>query len=153
MRIGELAELAGLSAKTIRYYEGIRILPEPDRTSSGYRDYDDVALERLRFIKSGQAVGFSLGEIKEVLSFGDRGEAPCVHVRQLMEERIRSLSQHIRGLEQMRSELERLVRKAKTLAGGEPGTFCHIIELARPPGGRSTKAATPAPEPASANRP
>jgi DNA-binding transcriptional MerR regulator len=132
MRIGELGERAGLSAKTIRYYEDIEILPEPGRTSSGYRDYDDVALERLRFIKSAQAVGFSLGEIREVLAFGDRGEAPCVHVTHLMQERIRSLSEHIRGLEQMRSELERLVKKAKTLPGPDSGTFCHIIELARP---------------------
>ena|SRR2546423_9225852 len=145
MRIGELAELAGLSTKTIRYYEDIGILPEPERTPSGYRDYDDVALERLRFIKSAQAVSFSLGEISEVLAFGDRGEAPCVHVTQLMEERIRSLSEHIRGLQQMRSELEGLVKKAKTLPGPDSGTFCHIIELARPPGGRNTKVATPSP--------
>jgi len=145
MRIGELAELAGLSTKTIRYYEDIGILPEPERTPSGYRDYDDVALERLRFIKSAQAVGFSLGEIREVLAFGDRGEAPCVHVTQLMEERIRSLSEHIRGLQRMRSELEGLVKKAKTLPGPDSGTFCHIIELARPPGGRNTKVATPSP--------
>jgi MerR family copper efflux transcriptional regulator len=145
MRIGELGELAGLSTKTIRYYEDIGILPEPERTPSGYRDYDDVALERLRFIKSAQAVGFSLGEIREVLAFGDRGEAPCVHVTQLMEERIRSLSEHIRGLQQMRSELEGLVKKAKTLPGPDSGTFCHIIELARPPGGRNTKVATPSP--------
>jgi DNA-binding transcriptional MerR regulator len=137
MRIGELGDLAGLSAKTIRYYEDIRILPEPERTSSGYRDYDDVALERLRFIKSAQAVGFSLGEIREVLAFGDRGEAPCLHVTQLMEDRIRSLSEHIRGLQQMRSELERLVKNAKTLAGPNSGTFCHIIDLAKPLGSRS----------------
>jgi len=142
MRIGELGELADLSAKTIRYYEDIGIIAEPHRTPSGYRDYDEAALDRLRFIKAAQTVGFSLGEIREVLSFGDRGEAPCVHVRQLMEERIRSLSQHIQGLERMRSELERLVQKAKTLPGPETGTFCHIIELARPPSGRKTKAAT-----------
>jgi MerR family copper efflux transcriptional regulator len=144
MRIGELAELAGLSAKTIRYYEDIGILPEPDRTLSRYRDYNDGALERLRFIKAAQAVGFTLGEIKEVLAFGGRGEAPCLHVTHLMEERIQGLSEHIRGLEQMRSELERLVKKAKVLPQPNPGAFCHIIELARPPGPR-TKAAPLAP--------
>ena len=66
------------------------------------------------------------------VAFGDRGEAPCVHVTHLMQERIGSLSEHIRGLEQMRCELERLVKKAKTLPGPDSGTFCHIIELARP---------------------
>ena len=144
MQIGKLGGRAGLSAKTIRYYESIGILPEPDRTSSGYRQYDDAAVERLRFIKAAQAVGFSLGEIREILAFGDRGEAPCLHVTQLMEERIHSLSEHIRGLEKMRSELERLVTKAKTLPGPNLGTFCHIIELAKQPNGR-TKSPTPIP--------
>jgi DNA-binding transcriptional MerR regulator len=142
MRIGELGKKAGLSTKTIRYYEDIRILPEPDRTSSGYRDYGEGTLDRLRFIKAAQAVGFSLGEIREILAFGDRGEAPCLHVTRLMEERIRSLSQHIRDLEAMRGELEHLVKNARTLPEPDSGTFCHIIEVARPPGGRSTKAAT-----------
>jgi len=62
-----------------------------------------------------------------------------------MEERIRSLSQHIRDLEAMRGELEHLVKNAKTLPEQDSGTFCHIIELARPPGGRNTKVATPSP--------
>jgi MerR family copper efflux transcriptional regulator len=127
MRIGELGEKAELSAKTIRYYEAIRILPEPDRTPSGYRDYEESALERLRFIKAAQAVAFTLGEIKEVLAFGDRGEAPCTHVTHLMEGRIRNLSQHIRGLQEMRCQLQRLVERAKTLSSPQPGTFCHII--------------------------
>ena len=130
MRIGELGEKADVSTKAIRYYEDIGILPEPERTASGYRDYDEPALERLRFIKAAQAVGFTLGEIKEVLVFGDRGRAPCMHVTQLMQERIRNLSEHIRGLERMRSELNRLVQKAKTLPAPQPGTFCHIIEVA-----------------------
>jgi len=142
MRIGELGKKAGLSAKTIRYYEDIGVIPEPHRTSSGYRDYGEGALDRLRFIKAAQTVGFSLGEIREILAFGDRGEAPCLHVTQLMKERIRSLSQHIRDLEAMRGELEHLVKNAKTLPEPDSGTFCHIIEVARPPGGRSTKAAT-----------
>jgi DNA-binding transcriptional MerR regulator len=128
MRIGELGEKADLSAKTIRYYEDIGVLPEPKRTAAGYRDYDESALERLCFIKAAQAVGFTLGEIKEVLAFGDRGEAPCTHVTQLMEGRIRNLSQHIRGLQEMRRQLQRLVEKAKTLPSPQPGTFCHIIE-------------------------
>jgi DNA-binding transcriptional MerR regulator len=133
MRIGELGERADLSAKTLRYYEDVGILPDPGRTSAGYRDYDQSALERLRFIKAAQAVGFTLGEIREVLAFADRGEAPCLHVTHLMEERIRNLSQHIRGLEEMRGQLKRLVGRAKTLPAPQRGTFCHIIEDARLP--------------------
>jgi DNA-binding transcriptional MerR regulator len=127
VRIGELGERAELSAKTIRYYEDIGILPEPERTASGYRDYDESALERLRFIKAAQAVGFTLGEIKEVLAFGDRGDIPCAHVTQLMQDRIGNLSQHIHGLQEMRRQLQQLVEKAKTMPLPPPGTFCHII--------------------------
>jgi hypothetical protein len=68
--IGELGKEAGLSAKTIRYYEDIGVIPEPHRTSSGYRDYGEGALDRLRFIKAAQAVGFSLGEIRKALHSG-----------------------------------------------------------------------------------
>lgn len=62
-----------------------------------------------------------MGEIKEVLAFSDRGEAPCMHVAKLMEERIRTLSEHIRGLDQLRGQLERLVEKAKTLPSPQSG--------------------------------
>ncbi len=141
MRIGELGEKAELSPKTIRYYEDIGILPEPDRTASGYRNYDESALDRLRFIKAAQAVAFTLGEIKEGLAFGDRGEAPCTHVTHLMQERIRNLSQHIRGLQEMRRQLQRLVEKAKPLPSPHPGTFCHIIEAPGLP--TSKKAGSP----------
>ncbi len=132
MRIGELGKKADLPPKTIRYYEEIGLLPDPPREPSGYRDYDDSAFERLRFIKAAQAVGFTLGEIREILAFRDRGETPCLHVADLMEQRVRSLWQHIQGLERMRAELERLVQKARSLPEARSGTFCHIIESARP---------------------
>ena len=67
MRIGEIAELAGVTTKTVRYYERIGILPEPDRTPSGYRDYGVGTLERLRFIRDAQATGLSLAEIHSIL--------------------------------------------------------------------------------------
>lgn len=137
MRIGELGNQADLSPKTIRYYEDIGLLPDPGRTPSGYRDYGDDALERLAFIKAAQAVGFTLGEIREILAFRIRGETPCAHVANLMEQRVRTLTEHIRGLQRMRGELKTLVQKARTLPGPRPGTFCHIIETAaRPDRGR-----------------
>lgn len=127
MRIGELGEKADLSAKTIRYYEGIGILPEPDRTPAGYRDYDESTVDRLHFIKAAQSVGFSLGEIREILAFRDRGEVPCQHVAGLIERHARDISERIATLEQMRRQLEGLAKRARRLSPG-PGTFCHIIE-------------------------
>jgi DNA-binding transcriptional MerR regulator len=130
MQIGELGKRADVSAKAIRYYEEIGIVPEPERTPSGYRDYDESALQRLRFIKAAQAVSLSLGEIREILAFRDRGEIPCAHVSELMNQRVATLSEHIRGLEQMRAELQELVVKAKTLPEACGDGYCHIIENA-----------------------
>ena len=127
MRIGELGERADLSPKTIRYYEGIGILPEPQRTQGGYRDYDAGALDRLHFIKAAQSVGFSLGEIREILAFRDRGEVPCRHVAGLIERHARDISERIAALEQMRRHLEALAERARKVSPA-PGTFCHIIE-------------------------
>lgn len=127
MRIGELGEKADVSAKTIRYYEDIGILPEPARTPAGYRDYDAGALDRLHFIKAAQSVGFSLGEIREILAFRDRGEVPCRHVAGLIERHARDISEWITALEQMRRQLEALAERGRKLSPA-PGTFCHIIE-------------------------
>lgn len=135
MKIGELGNRADVPAKTIRYYEQIGIMPAPERTASGYRDYDEPALERLQFIRAAQAVSLTLGEIREILAFSDRGDAPCAHVINLMKQKIRTFSEHIRGLELMRDELGALVQKA-----GEaqdrlgPGGYCHIIHITSAPG-------------------
>jgi MerR family transcriptional regulator, copper efflux regulator len=76
MRIGELAEQAGISTKAIRYYEQIGILTPPARTASGYRSYDQVALGRLGSVRAAQAVGLTLGEIRQIIAFRDNGQAP-----------------------------------------------------------------------------
>jgi MerR family transcriptional regulator, copper efflux regulator len=129
MRIGELAARTGLSTKTIRYYEGVGLLPPPARTSAGYRDYDKQAAKRLSFIRAGQSISLSLGEIREILALRDRGEAPCNHVMALIEQHAADLASRIDALEKMRSDLEQLARKARGSAreGGQSG-FCHIIE-------------------------
>jgi DNA-binding transcriptional MerR regulator len=77
VRIGEIANRVGVNTTTIRFYESIGVLPEPPRTSSGYRDYDDEHVERLRFIKTAQRLGLKLEDIAEILAFRDRGDRPC----------------------------------------------------------------------------
>jgi len=85
MRIGELAEAAGLGTKAIRYYERIGLLPATRREPNGYRSYEAEALQRLAFIRRAQAAGLTLREIGQVLAIRDEGRAPCVHVRQLLD--------------------------------------------------------------------
>lgn len=130
VRIGELAERSGVEATTIRYYEVIGLLPKPERTLAGYRDYEEKAAIRLRFIRAAQSVGLTLGEIREVLGFRDRGEIPCDHVAALIERHAAELSERIAALEEMRRDLERLARKARAAraAPHPPAAFCHIIE-------------------------
>lgn len=134
MRIGELASRADVPAKTIRYYEQIGLLAAPSRTSSGYRDYKRSAVDRLSFVRAAQSVGLSLGEIREILAFRDRGETPCVHVASLIQRHAEDLSERITALERMRKDLASLARKARTVTAhdAEGARFCHIIETIVP---------------------
>ncbi len=127
MRIGELADLISVPAKTIRYYEEIGLLPPPERHPNGYRSYDQPAADRLRFVKAAQAVGFSLGEIKEILAFRERGEKPCGHVLDLVDRRARDITEQIAALEEMQADLRRLSARARAASGGD-SSYCHLIE-------------------------
>ena len=129
MRIGELASRTDLGAKTIRYYEEIGLLPPPRRSSSGYRDYEDSALERLAFVRAAQAAGLSLGQIRSILALRDEGETPCGYVIDLLRSQAAVLDRRIRELRTVRAELQRLAERAEQLdpADCEPGGICHII--------------------------
>jgi MerR family copper efflux transcriptional regulator len=129
VRIGELAERAGISAKAIRYYEQIGVLTPPTRTPSGYRDYDHAAHERLEFVRAAQAVGLTLGEIRQVIAFRDDGQTPCEHVAALLQRRAAEVDARIAELQQLRGELARLARRAATLDPKQcpPERVCHVI--------------------------
>ena len=128
MRIGEVAEACGVNPTTIRYYESAGLLPEPQRTPSGYRDYDDATVARVSFIRAGQSIGLSLGEIMEILALRERGEAACPHVIELIEQHSAELEQRIASLEKMRGELVALAKRARRLPPRADAAFCHIIE-------------------------
>lgn len=129
MRIGELAEQARISTKAIRYYERIGILTPPARTTSGYRAYDQTALGRLGFVRAAQALGLTLGEIRQVIAFRDDGTAPCAHVTELLQRHAADLERRIAELQQLRGELRQLAERAATLDPKRcpPERVCHII--------------------------
>ncbi len=129
MRIGEVARRAGVRVSLIRYYEDIGLLPRAERSANGYRAYDRSACDRLRFVKAAQAVGFSLGEIREIVAFRDRGEEPCAHVLDLVERRTREIGDRIAALERMRGDLHRLSSRARS-GPRHNGAYCHLIEQA-----------------------
>ena len=130
MLIGEVARRSGLSVKTVRYYETIGILPTADRTTAGYRLYTDIDEERLRFVRAAQAIGFRLDDIREVLAFRDRGEAPCTYVRSRIRKEAADLDRKIAELRRLRAELKALDRIAETLAGDayDDDCICHVIQ-------------------------
>lgn len=129
MRIGEIASRVGVATSAIRYYEAEGLLPEAERTAAGYRDYDETAIDRIRFIRAGQAVGLSLRDLTEVLHIRDRGESPCVHVGELLDTRIREVEQRLGELQSLRRDLTDLRRTASNLDPAEcsPETVCRII--------------------------
>src|SRR5689334_25373362 len=115
MRIGQLAAQAGYSVRTIRFYEQSGLLPTPDRTSGGYRDYDEDAVTRLRFVRSAQILGLSLAEIAEVLRVRDHHGPPCTYVAELLDSHISALEERIKELTALRDEL-----RARPAHGAEP---------------------------------
>lgn len=135
MRIGELANTAGTSTKTIRYYEQVGILPEPPRTPSGYRDYNENAIDRLSFIRSAQRAGLTLAEIRGIIDVRNEGDIPCEHVIDLIDNKLATIDERMAALERTRDELNRLKSRSETLnpRNCELGSVCHIIEKTPPP--------------------
>jgi DNA-binding transcriptional MerR regulator len=129
MRIGELAERTGVTDKTVRYYESIGLLAPPARTPSGYRDYDEGAVDRLAFIREAQATGLSLSEIQSVLELKDVGARSCGHTLALLDRHLAEMDEQIRRLQWARAELGQLAERAARL---DPATCtdpnrCQVI--------------------------
>jgi DNA-binding transcriptional MerR regulator len=129
VRIGELASRSGLAPSAVRYYERLGLLPAPQRTPSGYRSYGDDALDRLGFIRSAQAVGLTLAEVRQVLDVRDAGEAPCRVVTDLIEERHAEVRARIAELKELERELAHLRERAASLEARDcdPSGICHVI--------------------------
>ncbi len=129
MRIGELARQVGVATSAIRFYEESGLLPEPARTPAGYRDYDPEVVDRLAFIRAGQAVGLTLGELRDVLAVRDAGEPPCRHVTELLDQRLAEVDERIRELRRLRRDLASLAEVAAGIDPSEcpPESICQII--------------------------
>ncbi len=127
LRIGQLAERVGVNPKTVRYYEQIGLLPAPARTDSGYRAYDEGAVDRLSFIRAAQGFGLSLDEVREVLAFRDRGERPCDYVLDAVRRQADELDRRITELLTLRQEMRNLVARAEQ-EPSKPARYCHLIE-------------------------
>lgn len=125
LKIGELAERGGVNLQTIRYYEREGLLPEPPRLASGYRMFPETAARRVRFIKRAQELGFSLGEIRELLSLREDAGAGAQDMREHAKAKIADIDGKIRTLRAMKDALSRLTEKCP---GCGPLSDCPILD-------------------------
>lgn len=118
MKIGDLAQTAGVHLETIRYYQRLGIMPTPRRVHRTVRRYGDDALGRLQFIKRARALGFSLGEVKLLLQLSTTGR--CDEARAIAEQKSRIIEERIADLRAIRATLSELIDACNTGTGGCP---------------------------------
>jgi len=126
LSIGQVATAAAVNIQTIRYYERRGLFPTARRTPSGYRQYAEDAVARLRFIKHAQELGFSLKEIHELLALRVRHAAACDTVERKTQAKIALVEDRIRELQRLKRTLERL---AAACEARRPTADCPILEV------------------------
>ncbi|MEQ4616585.1 MAG: Cu(I)-responsive transcriptional regulator [Corticimicrobacter sp.] len=124
MNIGAAAQASGISAKMIRYYESVGLLPEPARTDAGYRHYGQTDLHRLHFIRRARDLGFPVEQIKALLALWDDRQRASADVKKLAQMHIDELEHKAQALQQMADTLKHLVEHCH----GDGRPDCPIIE-------------------------
>ncbi|MEM7049548.1 MAG: MerR family DNA-binding protein [Acidobacteriota bacterium] len=125
LTIGQLAERAGVGIETIRFYERRGLVPEPPRRRSGYRQYPEEAVDRLRFVRRAKGLGFSLDEIGELLELRSHPRANRRRVHAKVEAKLADVERRIADLERLRATLRGL---ASDCANGKTSEPCPILE-------------------------
>lgn len=123
MQIGQTAELLGMTADTLRYYEKIKLVPRAAKNLSGRREYSEGDLARLRFVQRAKSIGFSLDEIAHLLTLREDPGSVSRETRALAEEKCRKIEDKLRTLKKVHGELTLLLG----LCSGD-GKNCPIID-------------------------
>lgn len=124
MNIGQASKASGVSQRMIRHYEKIGLIPSPPRRDSGYRDYSEADIHRLRFIANARDLGFPVAEIETLLTLWSDRNRSSSEVKQLAETRAAELGQKARALEAMRATLLDLARRCH----GDARPDCPILD-------------------------
>ena len=122
--IGEAAARSGVSAKMVRHYESLRLLPPVQRTDSGYRQYGDKEVHTLRFIRRARDLGFSMAEIAELLKLWQDRRRTSASVKRIAQAHVANLDQRMAEMEQMRRTLQHLVH----CCHGDDRPDCPILD-------------------------
>lgn len=128
LSIGDLADATGTKVVTIRYYEKIGLLPAAPRTAGNYRAYDAASLRRLRFIRRCRDLGFTLEQVRQLLSLASDEERDCKDVDRIALEHLAAVERKVADLRRLAGELRRISHRCQ---GGRIGD-CRIIEALSP---------------------
>lgn len=124
MNIGEAARRSGVAAKTIRYYEGIGLIPAAGRTASGYRDYTPRDVETLKFIQHARSLGFSVKDVGELLQLWRDRERASAEVKRIAAGHVAAVERKIEELQAIRSTLLSLMHRCH----GDDRPDCPILD-------------------------
>ncbi|SFP41319.1 Cu(I)-responsive transcriptional regulator [Variovorax sp. OK605] len=122
--IGDAAQRSGVSARMVRHYEGLGLLPAVARTESGYRQYGDADIHTLRFIKRSRDLGFSMEEIAELVGLWNNRRRASASVKRIAEKHLGELEQRIADMQSMRNTLSHLVH----CCHGDARPECPILD-------------------------
>lgn len=126
LTIGKLAEMTGLSADTLRYYEKMKLIKADSRSRAGYRLYKPAAVSVIRFIKGAKALDFTLAEIKKLLALTSSDQATCTQIIDKTEAKITEAEAKIIELKEIKKVLKNLVKQCP--GGNVPVDMCPILE-------------------------
>ena len=140
LSIGDLANATGTKVVTIRYYEKIGLLPAPPRTSGNYRAYNEGHMDRLRFIRRCRDLGFTLDQVRALLSLSSRENQECALVDRIAAEHLVAVEQKIDDLTRLADQLRRI---SSCCQGGGLIADCRIIEALSPSMKSVRRAAAP----------
>jgi MerR family mercuric resistance operon transcriptional regulator len=124
--ISKLAKELGVNVETVRFYERKSLITQPKAPQTGYRHYSDEILNRIRFIKRAQELGFTLAEIANLLSLSDN---PCTQVQELTEQKLRTVKEKMLDLQRLESALNTLLVECHN---NEDASHCPIIDSLQP---------------------
>jgi DNA-binding transcriptional MerR regulator len=129
MRIGTAAELSGLETSAIRFYEADGVVPAPERTDAGYRDYSKSDVELLRFVRRLRSLELPLDDVREIVALRTAGQAPCATVRVALAREAGAIDRRIEDLRRLRRELSDLQASAAEFTDDWPSTcVCHVLD-------------------------
>ncbi|MAT51219.1 MAG: heavy metal-responsive transcriptional regulator [Porticoccaceae bacterium] len=126
--ISQLAHAADIPTTTVRYYERVGLVEPEDRSAGNYRLYSEESLRKLKFIRSAQAIGFTLDDVKALLSTPSNTAASCREVQSLIENRLVEVDQRLKDLRHVQRVLKASLEKCKDT---ELTDCCHVIETLR----------------------